>query len=55
MHKEFEYSLSEFKGKKVLVTGGTKGMGQAVVKDLQTPELQSLLLPVQYPLTCPIQ
>ncbi|WP_339233671.1 SDR family oxidoreductase [Paenibacillus sp. FSL R5-0517] len=34
MHKEFEYSLSEFKGKKVLVTGGTKGMGQAVVKRL---------------------
>ncbi|MBY0116923.1 SDR family oxidoreductase [Paenibacillus sp. FSL L8-0435] len=34
MHKEFEFSLSEFKGKRVLVTGGTKGMGQAVVKRL---------------------
>lgn len=34
MHKEFEFSVSEFKGKRVLVTGGTKGMGQAVVKRL---------------------
>lgn len=34
MHKEFEFSVSEFEGKKVLVTGGTKGMGQAVVKRL---------------------
>ncbi|NEU59913.1 SDR family oxidoreductase [Paenibacillus sp. ALJ109b] len=34
MHKEFEFSASEFEGKKVLVTGGTKGMGQAVVRRL---------------------
>ncbi|MGO4546268.1 SDR family oxidoreductase [Paenibacillus sp. 2TAB23] len=34
MNKGFEFSSSEFEGKKVLVTGGTKGMGQAVVKKL---------------------
>ncbi|SFE75747.1 NAD(P)-dependent dehydrogenase, short-chain alcohol dehydrogenase family [Paenibacillus algorifonticola] len=34
MSRTFEYSATEFKGKKVLVTGGTKGMGQAVVKRL---------------------
>ncbi|RXZ80973.1 SDR family oxidoreductase [Paenibacillaceae bacterium] len=33
MNQVFEYA-KEFEGKKVLVTGGTKGMGQAVVRRL---------------------
>jgi NAD(P)-dependent dehydrogenase (short-subunit alcohol dehydrogenase family) len=36
VNKKFEYSSTEFAGKKVLVTGGTKGMGQAVVHRLAT-------------------
>ncbi len=34
MNKVFDFSATEFEGKKVLVTGGTKGMGLAVVKRL---------------------
>jgi NAD(P)-dependent dehydrogenase (short-subunit alcohol dehydrogenase family) len=34
MSKTFEFSATEFLGKKALVTGGTKGMGQAVVNRL---------------------
>lgn len=34
MNRTFEYSSTEFKGKNVLVTGGTKGMGRAVVNRL---------------------
>ncbi|MEK3916450.1 SDR family oxidoreductase [Paenibacillus sp. FSL H7-0331] len=36
MNKSYTNQLNEFEGKKVLVTGGTKGMGQAVVKRLST-------------------
>ncbi|WP_240420770.1 SDR family oxidoreductase [Paenibacillus periandrae] len=36
MNKSYTNPLNEFEGKKVLVTGGTKGMGQAVVKRLST-------------------
>jgi NAD(P)-dependent dehydrogenase (short-subunit alcohol dehydrogenase family) len=34
MNKSYTNPVNEFEGKKVLVTGGTKGMGQAVVKRL---------------------
>ena len=36
MNKNYPFSLdpNEFKGKRVLVTGGTKGMGAAIVRRL---------------------